>query len=269
MDQQTSGQSEQGSSSRGTAVREAAYLRRVRSLEQMGMYDEAIQTLGKAIALAPGKASHCIRLAELYRAQRKMMPAIRAMKRAIELNPSDPSPQETLLQMYLEAGELDDAIRESKLIIKRHPKNLFALDVLGLAYLQKGFLDQALQITTKLIHLNPRDAANHFKKGVLFQQKGDCGGAIEEFSRVIDMEPESEMSEAAREAVTALDGYQLRQIITLASEDRLFCAKLMRDPELAIAERGFILSMTGLLTLRQMDFANLQSSGSDSQRYYH
>jgi len=259
----------EGSSTRGNAIREAAYLRRVAALEQSGQYDEAVRVLEKAIALAPHKASHCVRLAELYRAQRKLEPAIGAMKRAIELDPCNPTPQEALLQMYVEAGQLDEAIGEAKRILKRNPRSLFALDMLALAYLQKGLLGRALQVTARLTQLNPTDAANHFKKGVLFQQVGDFARAIEEFTRAIELDPEAEMSEQAREAVVALDGHQLRQIATLAAEDRLFLAKLLRDPESAVAERGFVLSFSGILALRQIDFTTLSDFGQDSQRYYH
>lgn len=264
-----SGDEQMRDNPRGSASRAAAFLRRVASLERQGMYDEAIQVLKQVMALAPNNPVHCVRLAELYRAQRKMAPAIQAMKQAIELDPCNPTPQEALLQMYVEVGEFDEAINGSKWLLKRHPRNVFALDVLGLAYLQKGLLDEALKVTTKLVHIDPLDSANHFKKAVLFQQKGDCARAIEEFTRVIEMDPEGEMSDDAREALAALDSYQLRQITTLAAEDRLFRAKLLRDPELAVQERGFVLSYAGMLALRQIDFSSISSSVQDQHRYYH
>lgn len=264
-----SGERDNGASVRGNAVREAAYIRRARLLEQSGQYDEAIGIMEKAIELSPEKASHRLMLAELYRAQRQVEPAISAMKCACELDPKDATCQEALLQMYVEFGQFDEAIGECKRILKTQPSSVLALDVLGLAYLQQGYFDKALRIATKLIHLNPADSANHFKKAVLLQQKGDCARAIEEFTRVIDMEPEGEMSEAARQAVMVLDGLQLRQIATLAADDRLFYAKLVRDPELAVAERGYCLSMSGLFALRQMDFDTINGELGDQQKYYH
>jgi len=263
----TSSEQSDRSNSRGNAVRAAAYVRRVASLERQGLYDEAIKVLEKAIALVPDKISHRIRLAELYRAQRKMESAIEELKRAIELDPCNATTQEALLQMYVEAGQYDEAIIGSKGLLRKYPKNLFALDVLGLAYLQKGLLDEALQVTSRLVHLDPLDSANHFKKAVLFQQKGDCARAIEEFTRVIEMDPDGEMSDDARQALAALDSYQLRQIAILAGEDRLFMAKLLRDPEEAVRERGFVLSYAGMLALRQIDFPSLAASPQDQQSY--
>ncbi len=253
----------------GRRGRESAYIRRARQLERGGQYPEAIESLQKAMEIAPDKASYCLMLAELYRAQHMIEPALEAVKRACELDPEDSACQEALLQMYIEYGRLDAAIVECQRILKSQPKSVLALDVLGLAYLQQGYFDKALRITTKLIHLNPTDSTNHFKRAVLLQQKGDCARAIEEFTRVIEMEPDGEMSEAAGQAVMVLDGLQLRQIAMLAEDDGLFHAKLIRDPEMAIAERGFVLSYAGTMALRQMEFDTVVDMEQNRQNYYH
>jgi tetratricopeptide (TPR) repeat protein len=257
------------SENRGTSRREASYIRRARELERSGEYDQAIESLECAIELAPEKASYHLMLAELHRAKHRTEPAMQAIKRAVELDPDDATCQEALLQMYIEYGKFDEAIAECKRILKAQPSSVLALDVLGLAYLQQGYFDKALRVTTKLIHLNPTDSTNHFKRAVLLQQKGDCARAIEEFSRVIEMDPGGEMSEAAQQAVMVLDGLQLRQITMLAEDDGLFHAKLIRDPELAIAERGFVLSYAGIMALRQMDFATVLDMEQNRQKYYH
>lgn len=265
MNRTSSGQRTIGSNTR----REAAYLRRVTTLERKGLYSEAVQALEKAMELVPDKASHCVRLAELYRAQCRMDDAIDALKRAIELDPGDPTTQEGLLQIYIETNRFDEAILESKQLIKRNPRSLFARDVLGAAYLQRGQLDKALLVAGEMIRLNPGDSTNHFKRAVIYHQKGNVSRAIEEFSRVVELNDDCDMSEAAREALLALDGYQLRQIAALACEDTLFYTKLLRDPEMAVLERGFVLSMSGQMMLRQVDFSALPNVGRDSQKYYH
>jgi tetratricopeptide (TPR) repeat protein len=255
--------------SRSTASREAAHIRRARALEQRGQYDEAIESLQKAIALAPQNPKHVIRLANLYKAQHKLEPAIEAMKKAIEIDPRNPGARESLLQIYLESGRYDEAITESKVLLKRHPRNLYARDILGVVYLQTGHIDKALQVTNELIHLDPMDPSNHFKKAVLYQQKGEIGKAVQEFSRVLEMDPDGEMAEEAREAVTALDSYQLRQVVTLAVEDPIFRAKLGRDPESAVLEKGFLLSYSGVMALKQIDLGKLPLIEQGLQnRYY-
>ena len=108
-----------------------------------------------------------------------------------------------------------------------------------------------------MVHLSPLDPAHHFKKAVLFQQKGMIGSAIQEFIRVLELEPEDEMANDAREAIEALDGHQMRQILMLATEDMVFRAKLRRGAENATRERGFALSFAGIAALQNVDFDSL------------
>jgi len=198
----------------------AAYLRRVSALEQRGQYEEAIESLKKVIDLAPTNARYRVRLANLYHAQRRIEHAIKAMRQAIELDPRNASSYETLLQFYIEVGRYDEAISFGRELLRRFPRNLYARDILGVAYLQKG----------------------------------DLARSIAEFIQVVEMDPDGQLSANAREAIIALDGYQLLQIVTLAAEDPLFRAKLCRDPEDAIRERWFNLSCTGMVALRQIEF---------------
>jgi hypothetical protein len=83
------------------------------------------------------------------------------------------------------------------------------------------------------------------------------GSAIQEFIRVLELEPEDEMGADAREAIEALDGHQMRQILMLATEDMVFRAKLRRSAEEATRERGFALSFAGIAALQNVDFDSL------------
>ena len=80
------------------------------------------------------------------------------------------------------------------------------------------------------------------------------------------MEPDSDIAFEARDAIEALDNYQLKQILTIAIEDTVFRLKLMLDPVGASMERGFLLSGKGLMTLRQVD---LESMPKDSKPNYY
>jgi tetratricopeptide (TPR) repeat protein len=242
-------------------------MKRATTLVEQGMYDEAITNIKEAIALCPGDARFNVQLANIYRAQNRMGPAIEAMQAAIELDPKDGDVQQQLLRTLLEMGRYDEAITTSNRLLKMHPRNLLARDILGIAYLQQGRLDSALKVTNELIHLAPTDAAHHFKKAVLLQQKGEIAQAMTAFLLALEMEPEGELADDAREAIAALDSFQLRQVLTLAVEDAVFKAKLLLNPEAGLAERGFRLSGSGISTLRQLDLGNLP--GDPQSRYYH
>jgi len=242
-------------------------MRRANSLAERGQYDEAIAQIKEAIAICPQEPKCSIQLANLYRAQNKMGPAIEAMKKAVDLDPTDSSTLEQLLQVLVELGHYDEAIARGRRMLKRFPRNLFARDILGIAYLQQGKIDESLRVTNELIRLAPSDPAHHFKKAVLLQQKGEISQAMAAFTRALDMDPQGDMADDAREAIAALDSYQLRQILTLAVEDVVFRTKLVLDPESASQERGFLLSAGGVLALRQIDLESLP--GDARFRYYH
>lgn len=252
---------------RSTTPRLTSLMRRANDLAERGKYEEAIASVEEAIALYPHEAKCSVRLANLYRAQNRMGPAIDAMRRAAELDPGNASVQQILLRTLVEAGRYDEAINTSQHLIKQSPKSILARDVLGMVYLHQGRLDQAVQVIDELIQLAPTDPANHFKRGVLLQQKGEITAAMNAFIRAFDMDPVGEVSDDAREAIAALDSYQLRQILTVVIEDPVFRAKLAIDVEAALNERGYLLSSSGIATLRQIDLNDI--SVDSSGRYYH
>lgn len=262
---ETNGTTEPGKGKGG--VRLSSLMRRVNSLAQRGLYDEAIAQVKEAMLICPLEPKCSVQLASLYRAQNKIGPAIEAMKNAVALDPRDSGTQEQLLQALIELGRYDEAINLSRRMLAMFPRSLFARDVLGIAYLQQGKIDQSLQVTNEMIRLAPADPAHHFKKAVLLQQKGEIAQAMNAFTRALDMDPGGDMADDAREAIAALDSYQLRQILTIAVEDMVFRTKLQIDPESASMERGFLLSSSGIMTLSQLDLESLP--GDSQNRYYH
>ncbi len=235
----------------------AASVKKAEDLARAGKFEEAARRLEKALALEPDNSKYLVQLAGCRRGQGRMDEAITLASQALTIRRRDPFAQELLLQLYLETGQYDQVINQGKNLLRTSPRNLYARDVMGVAYLQLGLLDKALQVTNELVHLDPMDPSNHFKRAVLFQQKADIGKAIREFTRVVELEPESEMADEARDAISWLDSFQLRQIIGLALEDNIFRAKLARDAENAANEKGFFLSGGGMMTLRQIDFDRL------------
>ena len=236
-------------------------------LAEQGMYDEAIENIKKAMAICPRDPKFSLRLADIYRAQHQIEPAIQAIKHAVELDPLNCTANEQQLRTLLELGRYDEAISASCRFLRMSPKSIFARDILGIAYLQQGMLDKALRVTNDLIRIDPTDPAHYFKRAVLLQQKGEIAEAMAGFTRVVDMDPEGEMADDAREAIAALDSYQLRQLLTIAVEDAVLKAKLSLDPESALTERGFRLSAAGIATLRQIDLNELPND--PQSRYYH
>ncbi len=190
------------------------------------------------------------RLGLLYRETRRTDQAVHALRHAASLSPGDRDPREALTETLVEANRYEEAIVEARALLKVAPRSLFARDALSISHLQLGQIERALQVTGEMVWLDPSNPGHHFRRGLLFQQQGNLQAAVGEYGRALDMaHPESETHADAEEAMEMLDDRQTRQILLLASEDRLFLLKLRRDLTEAVTERGFFLSEDGMARL--------------------
>jgi tetratricopeptide (TPR) repeat protein len=220
---------------------------RAETLAEKGRFAEAIVCQSEVTSLRPADSVAFFRLGLLCREARRTDQAVQALRQATNLSPTDRDPREALTETLVEASRYDEAVQEARALIKMVPRSLFARDVLSVSYLQLGRLDKALQVTGEMIWLDPLNPNHHFRRGLLFQQQGNLKAAVGAYGRALDMaHPESETHEDAEEAMEELDDSQTRQILLLASEDRLFLLKLRRDLAEATQERGFFLSEDGM-----------------------
>lgn len=230
-------------------------MKQAESLAEEGLFEEAIAQAKKMIAIYPHEPGCCIQLAKFYYAQNKMGPAIEAMKIAVDLDPNNSINQERLLKALMQLERYDEAIKYARGMLVTFPRSLSARDALAMAYLQMGKLDHALGAIEELIALAPQEASYYFKKGVLLQQKGKIREAMRVFMMTVELDPGGDFADNAREAIASLDSFQLKRILSIASEDAVFRIKLMRNPASATRERGFALSPHGVAALRQLDFS--------------
>jgi len=222
-------------------------------LNDDGEFEEAYKIARQAFRRKLDQIDQIKRLAEIFRIQRKLTPAIHLLEKAIRTDPSDFTVHEDLLRILLDSNRFEEAVTICDQLLAIYPKHVIAKDVLGIAYMQLGFIDKALRATEDLIRLDPTSPHHHFKKAVLLQQKGEIAPAMTSFLRVLEMEFDSEVAFEAKDAIDLLDRYQLKQILSIASDDSVFRAKLRLDPVSAFMERGFVLSTNGISILNQLD----------------
>ena len=250
--------------------REAQYLRRADALAASGQIEKALLHLRKLVSLLPESPHGYLRIALLLRQERRAVEALEVLRAAVSRAPQCLAPHEALAETCLEIGLWHEAVADGLTLLSLSPRSLFARDILSAASLQQGHLDQALRVTDEMIRLDPSDATNHFKRGVLLQQKGIVGGAVCAFCRVLDMNPDQEVAEESRAALEMLDGYQIRQILTIAVEDVPFRLNLLQDTAAAVMEKGYLLSEAGLAALSQMCLDDLPAAPPGWRHYvYH
>ncbi|MFQ3548778.1 MAG: tetratricopeptide repeat protein [Armatimonadota bacterium] len=244
----------------------ASLIRKSNSLVRKGRFEEAINAVNEAISLDPNCPKSHIQLANIYKNNNEIALAVECMQKALEIEPENTSLQEELFSVLLELGRYDETLKISKRCLDVSPRNLMALDAMAVAYLQKGLLDKALKIINRMIALCPMDPINFYKKATLLQQKGEITKAMAAFLQALEMDPTGELANEARDAITSLDSYQLKQVLTIALEDSVFRAKLILDMENALIERGFLLSPGGIAILKQID---MQTLPIDSEHKYY
>lgn len=227
--------------------------KRAEVLADEGRVDEAIACQREVTALRPDDSLAFVRLGLLYREARRLDPAVHALRRALTLDPDLRDPREALIATLLDAGRFEELVAESKVLIKVVPRSVFGRDVLSIAYMQTGQLEKALRTIGELIWLDPLNPDHYLKRAVLFQQQNNVKAAMTEYARVLEMTPpQSEAYQCAEEALDVMDEEQIRQVVLLASEDRLFHWKLCRETAEAAQERGFFLSSDGIARLRHI-----------------
>ena len=232
--------------------------RKARDLAEAGNFVEAV-TYQQALAdISPEDPQAFMDLGILHRAASEIEDAAVAFERAGALAPQTPDPHEAMAQMYLDVSRYDDAIKECKALLRLIPHSLAARDILRSAYFQKGAIGKALAITEEMIRIAPYDPLSHYKQAVLHQHRNDWRNALDKFITAAEMAPEESLERyEAEAAIEALDQHQVRQILQLASEDRVFQLRLIRDVDEAVCDRGYSISPAAMAFIGQVALSQI------------
>lgn len=225
------------------------FLRRAERKIAQGQYEEAVDSLKQARSAGADGCYCTLRIAEVYQANRQWPAALDAAEEAASLAPEHLAVQEKYREIALEAGDRKRIVAACLRCIKLAPRSIPAYTALGAAYFEMGQSDAALRTLNTLIRLDGLNPAHRFKKALICQHQGEVSLAVREFAEALRMEPEGPYAAAAREALETLDAFQINQILTLAVEDVIFRAHLLREPGEAAEGRGFTLSERGVQAL--------------------
>lgn len=232
-------------------------------------YSEAIAALRRAIDQGADAYVCTLRIADLECRQQRWWGAVCAAEQAMAMAPNRILAYELLVAISLQAGDYRRAISTSQALIKLMPRQESIYDTLSAIYLQVGDIDAALRVLNTLVRLDPDNATYQYKKGLLFQHKGEVVLAVDAFTLAIQIDPSGSCGAEAQEALETLDAMQLNQVLTLGMEDMVFRIRLLRNPEEAAAERGFLLSEQGNQILGELCHQLLRNShySGRPQRY--
>ncbi len=235
-------------------------------LEQRGEIQRAILLLRKGVEKVPHSPSLWFTLGRLLRNMGRHREALECFEQVLKLGDDSAALREIMGNICSELGWLDKALEHALQGLALEPENPNLLDLLAFVYLQKGQPRDALQALQRLVRLVPKDPLVHFKLATVHHQLGNYANAVMAYHRTIALAPGTELAREAQRILEMIDRQQLEQVFTLSMEDPIFRAKLMRNPQQALQEKGFLLSEASMEVILNTDFSQLPRRHGAVQR---
>lgn len=154
----------------------------------------------------------------------------------------------------LAAGDYAEAINACFDELISAPADIPLLAMLTAACESAGEVQKARQAASRWVEISPRDPYAHYKLAMIDQRLQNYQAAVARLKVAVGVgDPDDDISLAAWDALRALDGLQIQQVIALRDCDLCFRLKLRVDPDAALEERGFSLSPAAVRRLTAAD----------------
>lgn len=178
---------------------------------KMKLLSEALDSVNKAIALAPESANNLILRGNIYYEQRKFSEALDSYKDALKQEPSNASALYNTAQVYLKKSDEPLAIEYFKKAVESDRSGKIAYlahSKLGIIFLERGDYPIAEQYLKNAVNMNPNDAADHYNLGIVYLRSGKNESALPEFLRAQELgAQDNEMLENLGAVYTTLKEY--------------------------------------------------------------
>jgi tetratricopeptide (TPR) repeat protein len=218
---------------------QASYHRFKGSLERReGRYDEAIESLGEALALNDADVEARFELSLVYEALERFEEAATWYSRAAELVSDLPEYRESLAVVGTRVAKslpfsrgskwFDDVERALHSTLAVRPKDALAHSQLGVIQARTGRADKGLAECKKAIELEPDNPVHQHNLGLILRNVGRDEEAVDAFRTACSMDP----GEPANH-------YELGLAYLAADQEKRAIAALETASQLAPARAGY------------------------------
>jgi tetratricopeptide (TPR) repeat protein len=209
---------------------------------QQGDHAQAVELMGRAVALRPNAFAIHANLAEAYRASGEFDRAIGCCRTALGLNPDYPEALCNLGAALQGMGRQDEAAEHFRRALQLHPDFVAVHNNLGIALRELGQPEQALTHFRRAVELDPKFAPARTNLGLLLLDSGQAEEALEHCREAARLQPN----------LAALHhnlGNVLRAMEWFVEARAAYLEALRLDPELALARAhlGLVLQTDGEL----------------------
>jgi tetratricopeptide (TPR) repeat protein len=194
---------------------------------QQGDYRQAIERIGRAIALNPGAAPYYCNLAEAYRMNGQLDRAVAFCQTALRLQPDYPEAHNNLGMARLAQGNADDAAEQFRAALRLRPDAALFHNNLGNARRRQSARTEAVSHFRRAVQLDPALADAHSNLGQLLLELNQPREALHHCREAVRLRP------AFPEAQNNL-GNVLREQGQFAEARACYAEALRLNPGLAL-----------------------------------
>lgn len=159
---------------------------------QGGQPDAALDTIDRAIALAPDNADLHLARAGVLVGSRRNEDAQAALNQATGLDPNQFTAYVIQGQLALGRGDLDEAERLARLAARVAPDHPQLAAITGMVALRRGNSDEALKIVSAALQQAPDDMQLRYALGFIHMALGHWAFAEQAFRGVVEKVPGSD-----------------------------------------------------------------------------
>ena len=156
---------------------------------QSGGYDEAIESIGRAIQLRSDNSSYHYNLGNALMARGRIGEAIVHYERALFLEPGQADTCSNLGITLAEQGRIDDAVSHYERALVLDPGHINAHNNLGVALVHQDKIDDALPHFRQVLTIDPDHVDAHNNLGVALVRQGRIDDAIPHYERAVVLSP--------------------------------------------------------------------------------
>lgn len=168
----------------------------------LGWFDEAVESLKRALAIQPAFPEALNRLGAVLAAQQQTANAVNCYREAIRFDPNCADAYYNLGNVLANIGQLAEAEACYKRTVALRPNAIDAHNNLGAVIHMQGRVDEALGAYQRGIALRPNHAESHNNLGNIFKDQGRLEEAIARYRQAIALKPD--YSDAHSNLVLAL-----------------------------------------------------------------
>lgn len=160
-------------------------------LENQERYDEAIESLQRAVEVDKRRNELYMMLASLFERKKEYGKAVDIIEKGLEQNTRDINLMFRLGVTLDRADEKEKGLQQMRRVLEIDPNHADALNYIGYTYAEQGRrLDEAMELIKRALESEPESGYIIDSLGWVYYQKGEYDEALNSLEKAVSLEPD-------------------------------------------------------------------------------